>query len=83
MFEHLKVGDRVQRQMGAGGPLLTMVVVHVDDALVYCDLDHRPLLGLPLKEHWQFDRATGAEEDPELGWGRSYRVTGTFLVHSG
>lgn len=77
-FGHVKVGDTVQRNLC--GKLMDMIVIHVDDELIYCDAaDGRPLQGEPLVELWKFDRLTGAEEDEELGWGRKFGATGSRL----
>ena len=45
---------------------MPLKVTEVTDTLVICGW-------------WTFDRETGVEEDPELGWGRSFGVTGSFL----
>lgn len=81
-FAHLKAGDVVQRQMGYGGPTMLMIVVHVEDEAVYCDSENRVLQGLPLREHWKFDRMSGFEEDDGLRWGREYGKAGTFLIET-
>ena len=63
-IKDLKVGDLVTRMLG-GAPM-PLKVTEVTDTLVICGW-------------WTFDRETGVEEDPELGWGRSFGVTGSFL----
>lgn len=81
MFCELKVGDEVPRQMGSDGPTMRMIVVAIDEEHIYCDaVTERPMEGLPLDEHWKFDRVTGIEEDEELGWGKKFGVTGTRLL---
>ncbi len=78
-FGHVKLGDTIKRRMGAGGPLMTLIVVKIDDDLIYCDHETRPMKDRPLDELWKFDRVTGAEEDAHLSWGRGYGRTGTYL----
>lgn len=79
-FKGLRVGDKVWRRMGRNGPAMHMVVVHVGDKLLFCDaVQGRPMKNKPLTEHWMFDRDTGEEEDRELGWGRQFGKTGTYL----
>jgi hypothetical protein len=64
-FHHIKAGDMVIRMLGGVMPL---EVTKVDGTLIHCG-------------SWTFDRETGAEVDHGLGWGPSYGVTGTYLVH--
>ena len=77
-FNHLKVGDKVNRKMGNSGPKMLMVVEKIDDKLIYCNAAENPLP--PSAEKWMFDIETGIEEDEELGWGRRFGKTGTFLL---
>ncbi|HJP89050.1 MAG TPA: hypothetical protein VJ850_08455 [Candidatus Limnocylindrales bacterium] len=65
-FRSLHKGDRVTR-VAAGRPMGEFTVSSVDEQLVHCG-------------PWAFDRVTGIEVDPELGWGRDGLV-GTWLVH--
>jgi hypothetical protein len=67
--------------MGEDGPIMEMIVVQVDDNLIYCDaVKRRPMKGKPLEDHWMFDRDQGIEEDADLGWGKKFGKTGTRLV---
>ena len=65
-FRSLQPGDRVTR-VAAGKPMGVFTVSAVDEALVHCG-------------PWSFDRVTGIEVDPELGWGPGGLI-GTWLVH--
>jgi len=65
-FRHLQVGDLVAR-VAAGLPIGTYEVTAVDDLLVHCG-------------PWAFDRLTGIEVDPELGFGPGGLI-GTWLSH--
>ena len=65
-FRSLQVGDRVTRVV-AGQPMGEFTVSSVDERLLHCGA-------------WAFDRITGIELDPELGWGPDGLV-GTWLVH--
>ena len=76
-FEHLKVGDRVDRYHGSGF-FMEMQVVEVKDTLLVCAAmlpDNRGLV----KGDWTFDRNSGVEEDEDLHWGVKYGATGTYL----
>lgn len=81
----VKEGDIVQRYVGEGLPFMKMKVVKVTDELLYCNAatehgkDPSPIADEQLEELWTFDRLTGAEEDPELGWGRTFGITGTYI----
>ena len=59
-----KPGDTAVREMCGEMPLK---VTEVTDKLIICG-------------PWQFDRATGAEVDEELGWGPEFGCTGSYLV---
>lgn len=76
-FKDLKVGDRVHRRMGHDGPTMEMQVVKVTDDLIECGAVNKD--GSIEKLGWTFDRETGVEEDEELGWGKKFGVTGTYL----
>lgn len=86
-FIDLKVGDRVIRLLGGAVPML-MEVCHVDDRLLYCrEANDRllPVMTPELIRHWpgwKFDRATGVEEDEDLGWGVEHKHTGSYLVEA-
>ena len=76
-FRELKVGDGVIRRMGADGPPSKMKVMAVTDKLLICAAPGTE--EWPLDQLWTFDRETGIEEDEQLGWGRKFGVTGTYL----
>jgi len=65
-FRYLQVGDKVTR-VAAGTPMGIFTVSAVDEGLIRCG-------------PWTFDRLTGIEVDPELGWGPGGLV-GTWLIH--
>jgi hypothetical protein len=69
-FEHIRAGDTVTRLLGGCLPM-RMRVSKVDERLIYC--------GGSDERAWMFDRETGAEVDPDLGWGPAYGRTGSFL----
>lgn len=69
-FTDVGPGDQITRML-AGTIEMTLVVERVDDKLIYA------------KGGWMFDRQTGVEEDPDLGWGVASGVTGSFLVPKG
>lgn len=64
-FKNIKVGDSVTRMID-GQVFMKLNVTKIDDKLIYCG-------------DWTFDLNTGVEEDPELGWGVSFGVTGSYL----
>lgn len=76
-FTHLKVGDRVTRML-AGKLPMQMVVREVKEDTVRCAAVQED--GAEFEGDWEFDRETGCEEDHELGWGRKFGVTGSFIV---
>lgn len=82
----LEAGDLVIRRIGLA-PLcsdMTMIVVWVTDDHIFCDeANTRPMLGLPISEHWKFDRTIGCEENPGLEWGRKFGITGSRLMPLG
>lgn len=78
-FFGLKVGDRVDRIMGHGGPTMHMQVTKVNEDLVHCG--HVTEDGEVMDLGWTFDRASGAEVDEDLQWGPKYGRTGTYLRH--
>lgn len=63
-FENLRVGDVVVRML-AGTLPMKLQVLDITDQLIVCSA-------------WQFDRATGAEIDEELGWGPPPLMTGAI-----
>jgi hypothetical protein len=66
---HLRVGNVVTRWL-AGTVPMRMTITAVDSDLIY--------VGDP-SGGWRFSRTTGAEHDPELGWGDHFGVTGSYL----
>jgi hypothetical protein len=64
-FENLKVGDVVVRML-AGTIPMKLRVSEITDELI-------------ISGAWQFDRATGAEVDEELGWGAPPLMTGSYI----
>ncbi len=77
-FFHLRPGDKVKRLIG-GLIAMPMIVTEVKDRTLLADAFADD--GSIFHGQWEFDRETGAEEDPELGWGRAFGATGSFLVH--
>jgi len=67
-FVYIQPGDTVRRML-AGTIPMDLVVDAVDERLIHC------------RGGWMFDRETGVEEDPEIGWGLAFGVSGSFLVH--
>lgn len=66
-FTHVKAGDTVTRMLAGKIPMKLKVTEVTDDLIKTAG-------------GWDFDRKTGAEEDPALGWGVKFGVTGSFLV---
>ena len=64
-FEKLRVGDVAVRML-AGTLPMKLQVSDITDQLITCSA-------------WQFDKATGAEIDEELGWGPPPLMTGSYL----
>jgi hypothetical protein len=80
-FEHLKVGDRVDRYHGSGF-FMEMEVVEIRGNLLVCAAVHKDKDGKDdglFKGRWTFDRNSGVEEDDDLHWGIKYGATGTYL----
>lgn len=71
----LQKGDRVIRYLG-GIEISGRVMLVENDTLKVAMLGTEHW---PIEELWTFDRRTGAEEDPELGWGVSFGVTGSYI----
>ncbi len=81
-FQDIKIGNILNRRIGHNGPSMRMIVVHIDELLLYCDAyPERPLHGLDMSECWKFSRNTGCEEDEDLGWGDRFGITGSYLEH--
>lgn len=80
-FMHVKPGDRVLRLMAETAEM-DLIVKQVGENLIWATLEE--WLNLDPLDHpgnyWTFDRRTGVEEDPDLGWGLKYGVTGSRLV---
>jgi hypothetical protein len=76
-FEHLKIGDRVDRYHGSGF-FMEMEVVDHSNNLIVCAAITADGKGLVMGG-WTFDTKTGAEEDQDLEWGVKYGATGTYL----
>ena len=62
-----KKGDTVHRLL-AGVVPMDLTVDHISERLIHT------------KGGWTFDRATGIEEDPELGFGVAFGATGSWLT---
>jgi hypothetical protein len=67
----LKVGDTVVRWLAATIPM-DMVVVGVTESTILCDIPGKQI------GPWTFSKRSGAELDPDLGWGEER--TGSFIV---
>lgn len=66
-FLNVKPGDIVQRVMAEEIPMRLEVELVTENLIV-------------TKGGWTFDRQTGIEEDPEIGWGIKFGITGSRLV---
>ena len=73
-FMNVKRGDIVRRMIGGEIPM-DMIVLKVDERLIYA----APSSAVKPEEGWTFDRATGLEEDDDLGWGIMKGKTGSAL----
>lgn len=77
-FQDLKVGDKVDRMIGDGTLLMEMTVMAIKDGIIYCahtgHTEH-----WPIEELWQFHAEFGCEEDADLGWGKEFGLTGSYL----
>jgi hypothetical protein len=69
-FEHILPGDTVCRLLGGMIPM-DLLASEVTDTEILCG---------ERNVGWMFCRKTGAEIDPELGWGAPPLHTGSFLV---
>lgn len=65
-LKDVKVGDTLVRMLGGTVPM-TLAVTNVGDDYVHCG-------------PYMFERATGAEYDPDLGWGSEFGATGSFIA---
>jgi len=59
-------GQKVMRYLSSARIPMPMIVTNVHEGLVSCG-------------PWTFDDASGIEEDPELGWGASSGITGSWI----
>jgi hypothetical protein len=66
-FPDVAVGDVVTRML-AGVVPMRLTVTEVTEDRIICG------------GGWEFDRATGAEIDDDLGWGPAYGATGSYLT---
>jgi hypothetical protein len=64
-FQNLNVGDVMTRMLGGTIPM-KLSVSAITDRIITCSA-------------WQFDKATGAEIDEDLGWGPPPLMTGSYL----
>lgn len=74
-FMAVKRGDRVRRMLADVAPM-DLYVVKVDERLIYGALSE----SVDPEDCWTFDRATGVEEDEELGWGILKGISGSRLT---
>lgn len=63
-------GQKVMRYLSSARIPMPLIVTKVHEGLVWCG-------------PWTFDDETGAEEDEELGWGRSQGITGSWIEEIG
>jgi len=73
-FMAVKKGDRVRRVL-AESTSMDLDVVRVDERLIYCGAEVNGAFA-----GWTFDRATGVEEDEDLGWGILKGTSGSRLT---
>jgi hypothetical protein len=78
-FMNVKPGDRVRRVLAEQVPM-DLYVVKVDERLIYGALSGSVDPDKSSGSVWTFDRATGIEEDEDLGWGMRYGTTGSRLI---
>jgi hypothetical protein len=80
-FRDLKVGDRVERWL-ENEYWMDMKIIEIQDRVVKCDAINKnsgKRMGFTPSTGWTFDRDLGCEEDPYLGWGKSFGKTGSYL----
>lgn len=65
-FANVKIGDVLTREI-ANIIRVDVKVTGVTDQHVICG-------------EWIFDKETGMEEDPEIGWGKAFGITGSLLM---
>jgi hypothetical protein len=73
MFKYVRVGDVLTRMLG-GVLLMQVTVFEISDGIIKARV---PEIG---SDYWQFDVATGAEIDSDLGWGPPPMFTGSYIV---
>lgn len=78
-FMAVKRGDRVRRMLADTIPM-DLYVVKVDERLIYATISESISPDNNSAPMWTFDRATGIEEDEQLGWGILRGVSGSRLV---
>lgn len=82
--ECVKPGDEVIRLVGGVIPY-KMIVSEATETRIKCVLTEHDLATFRkdfptmCAPDWDFDRETGAEEDAELGWGKAFGVTGSWI----
>jgi hypothetical protein len=64
-MDEIKVGDTITRWLGGTIEMQLRVSAITEDRIV-CG-------------GWEFDKATGAEIDEDLGWGPPPKMTGSFI----
>ena len=80
-FGYLKVGDKVERDLG--GLLMTLVVGDIDDEYVWCGSTDGFVIA-NREQGWMFDLKFGIETDHEAGWGVQYgKVLSWLLLPNG
>lgn len=69
----VNTGDKVTRWLAGTLPMPMVVLTVVGDVITCSPVE------APIEIKYEFDRATGAEIDEELGWGPKFGVTGSVL----
>lgn len=77
-FNHLKVGDRVDRYHSDGFFMEMEVAAILENLDLLVCAAVQPGRGL-FMGGWTFDRQTGDEVDGDLQWGPKWGKTGTYL----
>lgn len=77
-FLDVKPGDRVFRSMIGNISVGWLTVVKVDDELIYAGIPGTAMM--QPEEAWTFDRLSGIEEDPEIGFGTATGLIATWLT---
>jgi hypothetical protein len=78
-FMAVKRGDRVRRMLADSIPM-DLYVLKVDERLIYTSVSDAIDPDRNSGSVWTFDRATGIEEDEDLGWGIMQGISGSRLV---